>query len=234
MAGISTEQQRFFQLFYRNAQLLLSEQEQDYLAYALKDYQTYRSVEKLMRALITCLNTPAKLDLLRDIRNLIPSTHQRKFDSIAPYSKMAHPFPRQNHTQSLRGPTAFPAAAPKMNGSLPVSGAKAGTFRVVNFNKTAQQVEDLGFTIRGGKEFNMGVYVAVVRDESPAQFAGLVENDQIFEVNGISFEHIALSSAAKLLSSLNKLKLVVKGATRKYVYFADGIPEEDPWYVVLF
>lgn len=39
---------------------------------SLKKYQAERRLEKLLSALKTVLNTPKKLDLLKDIRSFIP------------------------------------------------------------------------------------------------------------------------------------------------------------------
>ena len=79
------------QEFYRSVEQLLTTGDKDYLFYSLKEYNTYKSVAKLMLALNSCLDTPEKMDLLPFIRDLIPKHDQKKFDSLAPYNRMAHP-----------------------------------------------------------------------------------------------------------------------------------------------
>ena len=44
-----------------------------------------------MDYLLAIFDTPAKLDLLQDVRLLLPATHVPIFDSLAPYHKMANP-----------------------------------------------------------------------------------------------------------------------------------------------
>lgn len=77
--------------FHSRVEQVLTPSDRDYFFYALKEYNTYKSVAKLMLALNSCLDTPEKLDLLPSIRNLIPKHDRRKFDNLAPYNRMAHP-----------------------------------------------------------------------------------------------------------------------------------------------
>ena len=48
-------------------------------------------VETLMEYLLAILDTPTKLDLLQDVRLLLPPAHVTRFDTLAPYNKMANP-----------------------------------------------------------------------------------------------------------------------------------------------
>ena len=50
--------------FQRAAYKLLTAEDQDYLFYAIKEYNAYHSVGKLMLALNSCLDSAEKLDLL--------------------------------------------------------------------------------------------------------------------------------------------------------------------------
>ncbi|KAJ8025756.1 Harmonin [Holothuria leucospilota] len=86
------DRQRNLRSFQKRARILLTDSERDYLHDVLKHYQTYKDVHRLMMSLRSSLDTPAKLDLLREIRGLIPPGHLRQFDEMAPYDKMAHPF----------------------------------------------------------------------------------------------------------------------------------------------
>ena len=56
----------------------------------------------------------------------------------------------------------------------------------------------LGFSIRGGLEHGIGVYVSYVDIDSVAERQGLVPGDQIISVNGISFSKISHEEAAKV------------------------------------
>ncbi|MED6241467.1 PDZ domain-containing protein 7 [Ataeniobius toweri] len=68
----------------------------------------------------------------------------------------------------------------------------------------------LGFSVRGGSEHGLGIFVSKVEDNSTAQEAGLHVGDKLVEVNGISLESITMSSAVKVLTGNNRLRMVVR------------------------
>ncbi|TSW48783.1 PDZ domain-containing protein 7 [Bagarius yarrelli] len=68
----------------------------------------------------------------------------------------------------------------------------------------------LGFSVRGGSEHGLGIFVSKVEDNSSAEFAGLSVGDKLVEVNGISLESITMSSAVKVLTGSNRLRMVVR------------------------
>lgn len=213
----TVESQRKEQLkeFQRNAHRLLSDDDRTYLHYTLKEYQTYKSVEKLMLALKSCLDNPRKLDLLADIRNLIPSAHLSKFDSLAPYSEMAHPFKPPNQVSTNRKTHSLPHSY--KNSELRAlarssSPNNAGSFRVITLTRTSPD-ESLGFKIKGGRDSDSAVCISEVDENSSAAKQGLMVGDQLIEANGIDFEKITQSSAENLLGTINKLKLVVKSVS---------------------
>lgn len=212
-----TAQKEQLKEFQRNAQRLLTDDDRDYLHYILKEYQTYKSVDKLVQALKSCLDTPRKLDLLQDIRNLIPQAHLSKFDTLVPYEHMAHPYkpthrlPSSRKTQSL--PNSYKNS--ELRKLAETSSLKSnGSFRVVSLAKTDLD-QSLGFSVRGGREHGTGIYISQVDDDSPAAKQGLLTGDHIIEVNGIDFENIAHISAVNLMASLSKVKLVVQTPGKK-------------------
>ncbi|KAK3553602.1 hypothetical protein QTP70_006066 [Hemibagrus guttatus] len=77
---------------------------------------------------------------------------------------------------------------------------------------TVDKSEDgrLGFSVRGGSEHGLGIFVSKVEDNSSAEFAGLFVGDKLVEVNGISLESITMSSAVKVLTGSNRLRMVVR------------------------
>ena len=179
------------QEFYRSVEQLLTPGDKDYLFYSLKEYNTYKSVAKLMLALNSCLDTPEKLDLLPFIRDLIPHHDQKKFDSLAPYNRMAHP---------LRPAVPF------------TSSQESSSIRKVSLLRS--HGTPLGFTIRGGREHNLGIYISHVDSFSLAEKSRLMVGDQILNVNGISFEFITHSSAVLVLKSHDDLRITVKSVGR--------------------
>lgn len=181
--------------FQRSVNQILSTEDRDYLFYALREYNTYKSVAKLMLALNSCLDSPEKLDLLPYIRDLIPKHDKKKFDSLAPYSRMAHPVTvelEQDHsTKSLKRR----------------ENVKAST-RVINLQRSPGT--SLGFSIRGGSEHDLGIYLSHVDPLSLAEKCGLKVGDQIMNVNGIDFSRVSHSSAVLVLKSHDNLKIEVK------------------------
>ncbi|KAK1905846.1 PDZ domain containing protein 7 [Dissostichus eleginoides] len=68
----------------------------------------------------------------------------------------------------------------------------------------------LGFSVRGGSEHGLGIFVSKVEDDSTAEQAGLMVGDKLVEVNGVSLESITMSSAVKVLTGNNRLRMVVR------------------------
>ena len=56
----------------------------------------------------------------------------------------------------------------------------------------------LGFSIRGGAEHGMGIYVSSVDEGSAAEKQGLAAGDQICSVNQISFKNTSQDEAARV------------------------------------
>ena len=185
-----------FKEFQRSVEKLLAPIDKDYLFYALKEYNTYKSVGKLMLALNSCLDSPEKLDLLPYIRDLIPKHDKKRFDSLAPYSRMAHPLQLETVAGGVRtSGVESDSAAEKLN-------------RVIHLQRGKEMA--LGFSIRGGQEHDLGIYVSHVESLSQAEKAGLQVGDKIIRVNGIDFERVSHSSAVLVLTSHDYLKIEVK------------------------
>ncbi|XP_068508727.1 PDZ domain-containing protein 7-like [Syngnathus scovelli] len=68
----------------------------------------------------------------------------------------------------------------------------------------------LGFSVRGGSEHGLGIFVSKVDDHSSAAQAGLAVGDKLVEVNGVSLESITMSSAVKVLTGNSRLRMVVR------------------------
>lgn len=169
--------------FHIHVDQQLNQEDKDFLLYALKQYNTYRNVAKLVLALTSCLDCPEKLDLLPHIRNLIPICDMKKYDSIAPYDQMANP----------------PGSAARKRG---------GAVRNVRISRN-NGVSQLGLNIRGGWEHSLGIFVSAVDAGSLAQQCGLAVGDQIISVNNISFEWITHSTAVKVLKGNQLLNITV-------------------------
>ena len=192
--------------FQRNVEQLLTPEDKDYLFYAMKEYNTYKSVAKLMLALNSCLDTPEKLDLLPYIRDLIPKHDKKRFDNLAPYNRMAHP-PIVDRT-NVDSPKSN-----KRNSTVESHGGNVSdTSRIITMQRSPGTT--LGFSIRGGGEHELGIFVSHIDAFSLAEKSGLQVGDQIINVNGISFDRVSHSSAVLVLKSHDNLKIEVKNIGR--------------------
>ncbi|XP_036592453.1 PDZ domain-containing protein 7 [Trichosurus vulpecula] len=68
----------------------------------------------------------------------------------------------------------------------------------------------LGFSVRGGSEHGLGIFVSKVEEGSSAERAGLRVGDKITEVNGFSLESTTMSSAVKVLTGSSRLSMMVR------------------------
>ncbi|XP_075391238.1 PDZ domain-containing protein 7 [Tenrec ecaudatus] len=68
----------------------------------------------------------------------------------------------------------------------------------------------LGFSVRGGSEHGLGIFVSKVEEGSSAERAGLCVGDKITEVNGLSLESTTMGSAVKMLTGSSHLHMVVR------------------------
>ena len=61
---------------------------------------------------------------------------------------------------------------------------------------------NLGVSIRGGREYGLGIYLSRVDEDSAAQEVGLKVGDQIMRVNNISFHTISHERAVQVVTCL--------------------------------
>lgn len=191
----------------------LSQDDYDYFVYVLNEYWQYRNVDGLMLCLLSVLDTPAKLDLLNDVRDVIDEKDVERFDVVAPFKKMAHP-PRSK-PGTLQRHADVPDGTPSVKGSNRTSGQRREAIQVrqITLNRASDHAS-LGFSICGGREHGMGVFVSSVDQGSLAERSGLRVGDRLLDVNGMNFEHVAHSTAVKVLKSPGRIVLVVKPAKR--------------------
>ncbi|XP_026131999.1 PDZ domain-containing protein 7 isoform X2 [Carassius auratus] len=68
----------------------------------------------------------------------------------------------------------------------------------------------LGFSVRGGSEHGLHVFISRVQKNSAAELAGLCVGDKLLEVNGVSLENISMSSAVNVLTGHTRLHLLIQ------------------------
>ncbi|XP_065821935.1 whirlin isoform X2 [Labrus bergylta] len=88
-----------------------------------------------------------------------------------------------------------------------------GEIRQVNM-KRHKSNEGLGFSIRGGSEHGVGIYVSLVEPGSLAEKEGLRIGDQIMKVNDKVFDKVTHAEAVKVLKGSKKLCLSVRSVGR--------------------
>ncbi|XP_051524819.1 whirlin-like [Myxocyprinus asiaticus] len=75
--------------------------------------------------------------------------------------------------------------------------------------KRSKSFEGLGFSIRGGSEHGVGIYVSLVEPGSSAEREGLRVGDQIMKVNNVVFDRVTHGEAVKVLKGSKKLSMSV-------------------------
>ena len=193
----------------------LSQDDFDYFVYVLNEYWQYRNVDGLVLCLLSVLDTPIKLDLLNDVRDVIDEKDIERFDGVVPFDKMAHPPLSQQATlpRHARTTTQGGGAGGRQGGSSRRQEREPAQVRQVTLIRTVGQ-STLGFSICGGRENGMGVFVSSVDPGSLAERSGLRVGDRLLDVNGMNFEHVAHSTAVKVLKSPGRVVLVVRPSKR--------------------
>eukprot|EP00049_Salpingoeca_infusionum_P013123 m.245426 g.245426 ORF g.245426 m.245426 type:complete len:651 (-) comp15365_c1_seq27:208-2160(-) len=164
---------------------LLETNEAAHLQHALTEFRTFRSINQLVANLSVIFNTPAKRDILRPLRFLIPEKNglRQAYDKMVPYHRMAHPITQQE---------------------LMVFGAS----RSLTIQRS--QHETFGLNIRGGHDMDTGVFISSVTPQSPAALANLYVGDEVIACNGVPFEGVTHKRAAEIISSSTVLRLIVR------------------------
>ncbi|XP_059684880.1 whirlin isoform X1 [Gavia stellata] len=167
---------------------LLSEAERERFILCLNAYHGRRNVCDLVRSLRALLDGPRRRQLLPLLRLVLPRSDQLLFDQY-----------------TAEGPYLPPAPAPP-----PVV---PGELRQVTLRRSKAH-EGLGFSIRGGAEHGVGIYVSLVEPGSLAEREGLRVGDQILGVNGKSLDRVTHAEAVKVLKGCKKLNLSVHSVGR--------------------
>ncbi|XP_063209203.1 whirlin isoform X3 [Chroicocephalus ridibundus] len=168
---------------------LLTEAERERFILCLNAYHGRRNVCDLVRSLRALLDGPRRRQLLPLLRLVLPRSDQLLFD--------------QYTAEGPYLPPPAPAPPPVVPGEL----------RQVTLRRSKAH-EGLGFSIRGGAEHGVGIYVSLVEPGSLAEREGLRVGDQILGVNGKSLDRVTHAEAVKVLKGCKKLNLSVHSVGR--------------------
>ncbi|XP_028828773.1 whirlin isoform X3 [Denticeps clupeoides] len=207
--------------------LLLSDPEREQFVHCLNVYHSKRNVYDLVQTLRLILNAPSKRQLLPMLRLVIPRSDQLLFDQYTSEGLYIRP-----GALATNGGPASPGSRPAPRGSpdtastssdgtatlVPLLGSRflhepPGEVRQVTL-KRHKSNEGLGFSIRGGSEHGVGIYVSLVEPGSLAEREGLRIGDQIMKVNDKVFDKVTHAEAVKVLKGSKKLSMSVRSVGR--------------------
>lgn len=177
---------------------LLSEAERERFTHCLNAYHARRNVFDLVRTLRVLLDSPVKRRLLPMLRLVIPRSDQLLFDQYTAEGLYLPAAPTTT-TSATTNATATAYRQPAWGG--PDGAGLPGEVRVVSLRRAKAQ-EGLGFSIRGGSEHGVGIYVSLVEPGSLAEKEGLRVGDQILRVNDKSLARVTHAEAVKVSRAL--------------------------------
>lgn len=83
----------------------------------------------------------------------------------------------------------------------------------------------LGFKIRGGIEYALGIFISKIESNSDADLAGLRVSDQIIEVNGQTFSRISQLDAVRVIKMSLLNYIANKAPIRLVVRYLGKLPQ---------
>ncbi|XP_031416698.1 PDZ domain-containing protein 7 [Clupea harengus] len=116
---------------------------------------------------------------------------------------------QQQQLRNRRGdPSASPMGRVILINTPEEGGSESEDIHTITVDKSTDG--RLGFSVRGGSEHGLSIFVSKVEDNSSAVHAGLHVGDKLVEVNGVSLENITMGSAVKVLTGNQRLRMVVR------------------------
>uniref|UniRef100_A0A8B9H712 Whirlin n=1 Tax=Astyanax mexicanus TaxID=7994 RepID=A0A8B9H712_ASTMX len=180
---------------HRALNVLLSDPEREQFVHCLNAYHARRNVYDLVQTLRVILNVPSKRQLLPMLRLVIPRSDQLLFDQYT------------SEGLYINSTALVPLLGAHFVPDTP------GEVRRVTLKRHKSQ-EGLGFSIRGGSEHGVGIYVSLVEPGSLAEKEGLRVGDQILKVNDKVFDAVTHAEAVKVLKGNKKLSMSVRSVGR--------------------
>ncbi|XP_069566962.1 membrane-associated guanylate kinase, WW and PDZ domain-containing protein 3a isoform X2 [Brachyistius frenatus] len=147
------------------------------------------------------------VQLIKDAGNSVTLTVVPEDDSAPPSgTNSAKQSPSVQHRAVGQQPPSYPDRngdselrySPREMGTLITSGPKQGCF-VVELERSQR---GFGFSLRGGKEYNMGLFILRLAEDGPALKDGRIHvGDQIVEINGEATQGITHTRAIELIQA---------------------------------
>ncbi|KAK5645705.1 hypothetical protein RI129_004169 [Pyrocoelia pectoralis] len=164
----------------------------------------------------TAITHEEALKMLKSCRKLSMTVKSPAIPTGALESRCGPLYPRQTCSWMDRQgrPVSPPLEYSKMSGVPP---QRYGYNRSSSKDRSVRRVDlciepgqSLGLMIRGGVEYNLGIFVTGVDKDSVADRAGLMVGDQILEVNGQSFLDVTHDEAVAQLKYHKRMSLLVR------------------------
>ncbi|KAI6649655.1 hypothetical protein LOD99_6659 [Oopsacas minuta] len=190
--------------------LHLNDIEQQHFHLAYNKYQKDRSIIEFVDALVPLFTTGPRRTLINPIRKILKPVDVPKYNQLLVrhgYLTTRKPLSMklQEHYDAKQRAQTLPR---NIGSSTPVDGG------IKKITLKRDSLGDLGFSIRGGAEYHLGIFISWVDAGSAAAKSGLVVGDQILQVNGASFEGISHSRAVQHLRKAQRLRIVVLNSQR--------------------
>ncbi|XP_062568351.1 uncharacterized protein LOC134230537 [Saccostrea cucullata] len=188
---------------------VLTEPERLGLYKLLSDYHRRRRVERLVPGLFKVIREENRMEVIHVLRQLIPYTHLPEFDRQTRQRRargQLKTFFWDDEDDGI-GTTVSFSSEDESEGEK--SQKTEEDSREVTLHRDSPS-QNLGFSIRGGSEHGLGVYVSEVTPESLAAEAGLEFGDKILSVNGVSLKDKSSSIVASLLTRSPEINMAVR------------------------
>lgn len=185
----------------------------------LTRYQQSKNIQRLAESLHQICNTPQQREEIYPlVRSFIPRKHRERFDYECSRPKSAYgrhyatylrkqlpkhayyttrSLPSDMRNRQSGSSLGFERRTPTPRTPKPTQDRKESNARVVVLNREVEG-ESFGFRIRGGSEYNIGLFISSVDEDSVAYKAGLCLGDQILEVNRVDFTNMSHQEAVKV------------------------------------
>ncbi|XP_072223956.1 membrane-associated guanylate kinase, WW and PDZ domain-containing protein 3a isoform X2 [Leuresthes tenuis] len=149
------------------------------------------------------------VQLIKDAGNSVTLTVVPEDDSAPPSgANSAKQSPSAQHRAVGQQPPSYPDRNDDSEGKNSVSPSEMGTLIALDPKQGCFVVElersqrGFGFSLRGGKEYNMGLYILRLAEDGPALKDGRIHvGDQIVEINGEATQGITHTRAIELIQA---------------------------------
>ena len=202
---------------------VLHNEDQAFLIQSLNQYQRDRDVNSLVVALKSVLNTPRKREVYPLLWQIIPHSDQDIFHNL--WYRDAEASRQRNLKSPARSPgnlrrvpasSSFPdnlhRHASDSGIDLPnmtqFQSSKETKYAIKRLTVKRPSNSGFGFSIRGGAEHGVGLYVSSVDENSVAEKEGVLLGDHVIQVNGTRFDGLTHEQAVKVTKILILLQTI--------------------------